>query len=139
VRVGILLTCGKQLHYRIISLRVKIWAHKVTLTSPLIIEIPILNQENERAWRHMCTRGIDCVSFFSFLRFSDWMLQLFWRCDIFCFYLISNFQVDNAFISQMHRVFICFWRMHLYVAVLFILFFYLIRNQIPLLFNHIKL
>ena len=57
----------------------------------------------------------------------------------FFFNFISKFQVDNAFISQMH---LC---LHLFLAHAFICscsvhsVFYLIKNQIPLLFNHIKL
>ena len=39
VRAGILLTCGKHLHDRIISLREEVWADKTSLTLPLSIEV----------------------------------------------------------------------------------------------------
>ena len=37
VRVDILLTCGRHLHDRIISVRWDVWAHKTSLTQPLFI------------------------------------------------------------------------------------------------------
>jgi len=42
VRVGILSTCGKHLHDRIVSPRGEIWAHKTSLTLPLLIKVPVL-------------------------------------------------------------------------------------------------
>jgi hypothetical protein len=44
VRVGILLTFGKDLHGRIISLRREAWDHKTSLTPPLFIEVPVLSE-----------------------------------------------------------------------------------------------
>jgi hypothetical protein len=49
VRVDILLTCGKHLHDRIISPRGDVWDHKISLTLPLFIEVPVPIQENERS------------------------------------------------------------------------------------------
>ena len=39
VMVSTILTCGKQLHDRIISLRGKIWTYETTITPPLFIEV----------------------------------------------------------------------------------------------------
>ena len=44
MRVGILLTCGKDLHVRIISLRREVWDHTTSLTPPLFIEVPVLSE-----------------------------------------------------------------------------------------------
>ena len=41
VTVGILLTNGKHLNYRIISLNCEVWAHKTSLIPPLVIEVPV--------------------------------------------------------------------------------------------------
>jgi len=43
--VGILLTCAKHLHGRIVSFRVAIWSHKTNLTPTLLIEVPVPSQE----------------------------------------------------------------------------------------------
>ena len=48
MNVGILLTRGKHVHDRIMSLRVETWAHRTSLTPPLFIELPVPNQESER-------------------------------------------------------------------------------------------
>jgi hypothetical protein len=40
-RIGILLICGKHLHDRIIPLREEAWAHKISFTPPLFIEVPV--------------------------------------------------------------------------------------------------
>jgi hypothetical protein len=62
VRVGILLSCGKHLHDRLISIRGEVWVHKSSLTLPLFIEMPVPSQESGRR-----VRGIDLVSFYAFL------------------------------------------------------------------------
>jgi len=41
VRVGILLTCGKHVYGSIISLREEVWAHKISLSPTLFIEVPV--------------------------------------------------------------------------------------------------
>ena len=38
VRVGVLLTCGKHVHDRIILLRGEVWAHKAILPPPLFYQ-----------------------------------------------------------------------------------------------------
>jgi hypothetical protein len=48
VKVDILLTSGKHLHDRIISLRGEIWAHHSSLTLPLFIEVSVSSQDNGR-------------------------------------------------------------------------------------------
>ena len=47
VRVDILLTFGKQLHDRIITLMLR--AHSTSLTPPHYIEVPIPSQENDES------------------------------------------------------------------------------------------
>jgi hypothetical protein len=44
----ILLSCGKHLHDRLISIRGEILVHKTTLTLPLFIEMPASSQESGR-------------------------------------------------------------------------------------------
>ena len=39
VRVGVSLTCGKHLHGRIIYLRREFWAHRTSLTPPLVLRL----------------------------------------------------------------------------------------------------
>jgi hypothetical protein len=50
VMVEFLITCRKDFHESIISLRRKVeaWAHKTSLTLSLFIEVPVLSQESER-------------------------------------------------------------------------------------------
>jgi len=45
VRVGILLACAKHLDDRITLLRWEVWAHKYSLTPPLIMEVSVPRQE----------------------------------------------------------------------------------------------
>ena len=47
VRVGILLTRGKYLHVRIISIKWNFCDHKTSLTPPLFIEVLVAIQESE--------------------------------------------------------------------------------------------
>ena len=56
VKSGILLTFGKHLHDRIISVREEIWALKTSLTLPLI-EVTVPSQESE--WSCICVWGIE--------------------------------------------------------------------------------
>ena len=44
VRVGILLTRGKHLHDRTISLRGEVWNHKTSLMPPLFVEIHVTSE-----------------------------------------------------------------------------------------------
>ena len=73
-RVDILLTCGKHLHDRIISLRGDVWDHKISLTPPLFIEVPVPIQEHERSC--ICVLGVSIfplsmILIFDFLNWSD--------------------------------------------------------------------
>jgi hypothetical protein len=47
--VGILLTGGKHLPDRIVSLRGEVWVHKAISTPPLIIGVAVQSQESERS------------------------------------------------------------------------------------------
>ena len=73
VTVGILVTCAKNLHDSIISLRGEVWAHKTSLvlTLPLVTEVPVPSQG---------VSGIDFASFYDFLTVPTVSL-----CGIFCF------------------------------------------------------
>ena len=53
---GILLTCEKHLHNRIISKRGEGFGHKTSLTPPIFIELPVPSQESERS-RNFITCG----------------------------------------------------------------------------------
>ena len=48
-RVGIFLICGKHLHDPILLLRGKAQAHKTSLAPPVLIEVPVPNQESKRS------------------------------------------------------------------------------------------
>ena len=56
VRVSILLTCGKRLHDRIISLREQVWAHTTSLIPHLFIEVHFPSEEGE--WSCICVFGV---------------------------------------------------------------------------------
>jgi len=53
------------LHDHFISLRVEILVHKISLTPPLFIEVPVWSQES----RLLCAKGIDCASVSISIRF----------------------------------------------------------------------
>jgi len=57
MRVVVFLTCGKHLHYRIISPRVEVLVHKTSLTPPLIIEVPVPSQEVNQFYLCFCDFG----------------------------------------------------------------------------------
>ena len=52
-----LYVCVKHLHNLIISLRRQVWAHKNSLTLPLLIEVPVPSQESKQSC--ICVRGIN--------------------------------------------------------------------------------
>jgi hypothetical protein len=60
VRVGILLTCGKQLHDGIISLRREDWVNKTRLISPTFYWSSC-TKAGMWAVMYLCVRGIDFV------------------------------------------------------------------------------
>ena len=53
---GILLTCRRHLHDRIISLLGEVWTHETSLTPPLFIDVSIPSQESERSC--ICVLGV---------------------------------------------------------------------------------
>ena len=55
-RVGILLTHGKHLYERIISLREEVCSHKTSLPPALFNKVHISNQESERSC--ICVLGV---------------------------------------------------------------------------------
>ena len=66
--VNILLTSGKHLHDRIISLSGEVWAHKTSLTPPLFIGVPVASQESKRVC--ICMLGVWMLSLFTILIFD---------------------------------------------------------------------
>ena len=67
MRVGIVLTCEKHLHDRIISLIGEVWEHETCLTLPfLLIKMSVPSQDNEPSYICMYARGIDCAPFYNF-------------------------------------------------------------------------
>ena len=44
------------MHYYFITPLREVWAHKMSLTTPLLIEVPVLNQESERSF--ICVIGV---------------------------------------------------------------------------------
>ena len=82
-RVDILLTNGKHLHGRIISVRGGVWAHTTSLASPLFIEVHVPSQESVRSF--LCVLR---YRFSLFHRFWHLILELFRQCGIFCFSFI---------------------------------------------------
>ena len=64
MRVVTLLTNGKHLYDRIISLSWEVWVHYTSLTPPLVIEVAVLIQESDRS----------CMSSFKILPFSTILL-----------------------------------------------------------------
>jgi hypothetical protein len=65
MRLGILLTCRKHLHDCIISVRVDVWAHNISLTPPLFIEVPIPSQKSARSC--ICVLRVSILSLFKIL------------------------------------------------------------------------
>jgi hypothetical protein len=63
MRADILPACGKHLHDSIISFSEEVWAHKTSLTPPLLIEVPVQSQNIDRPYIcvlgviYMCVRG----------------------------------------------------------------------------------
>jgi hypothetical protein len=62
--LNILLTSGKYLHDRIISLSGEVWAHKTTT----FIEVPVASQESKRVC--ICMLGVWMLSLLTILIFD---------------------------------------------------------------------
>jgi hypothetical protein len=69
VCVGILLTCGKHLHDRIISVRGNPLAHKPSSSLPLFIEVSVQSQECERSCIFVIRVSILYLSIICFIGF----------------------------------------------------------------------
>ena len=71
VRVGILHTCGKHVHGRIMSLRGGL-AHKTTLTlPPFVIEVPVPSEKKERPCNCVLGASILPISTILLLEFGN--------------------------------------------------------------------
>ena len=81
------ITSTDNIHDRIFSLTGNSWAHKISLATPCFIEVPVPNEDSES----LCISVI-MVLFLFFLRFSNWILELFRQCRIFCFFFILQIQ-----------------------------------------------
>jgi len=88
VTVGILLTNGRHLHYRIISLNCEVWDHKTSLIPPLVIEVPVHSRERERSCR--------CILVISILTlFFDFSIRC-WNCSDSVMFLFGfHFILEN--------------------------------------------
>ena len=75
-----LLTCGKHLHYRIISLRGEVWVQKIVLIPPLYIEMPVPNQLF--GTHYICVSGLSIFKSSSYVLFY-WISKLYRKCGIF--------------------------------------------------------
>jgi len=54
-------------YYFITPLR-EVWVHKTSLTTPLLIEVPVLNQESERSF--ICVIGVSILPLSRYLVFD---------------------------------------------------------------------
>ena len=84
VRVGILLTCGKHLHDRIISLKGDAWDHNTSLSPPFSIEVSVSCQESMRSFI-----GVVRISILPFSMIVLCDVRTFRQCDILCFSFYS--------------------------------------------------
>ena len=83
MRVGILITCGKHLHDRIISLRGD-WAHATIVAPPLFIKVSVQRQEGELSC--ICVNVYSEVFFvFHFIISYSW-----YSWQYICFVLINS-------------------------------------------------
>ena len=82
----ILLTCGENVHERIIILRGEILAHKTSLTLPLFIKVSVLSQECQRSCASVFGVSILSLSAIFLLDFGTvpWMN---WSVNMLCFVL----------------------------------------------------
>jgi hypothetical protein len=72
----------------LISLKEEVWVHQTSLTPPLIIEVPVPDQESERSC--ICVLEVSVLPLGT-VCFLFWILELFRKCDIFfAFHCISS-------------------------------------------------
>ena len=117
VRVGILLTCRKHSHDRIISLRGDVWAPTTSLTLPLFIEVSVSSQES--GWSFICVIGVPSFSFYNIFCFLFYVTMK-WRIVIKLFSVMSHIKTNLANQSLEHTVvlfkqkgsfpFVVFWK-----------------------------
>ena len=67
------------------------WAHEITLTLPLFIEVSLPSQESERS----CICVFKGVDFPSVYEFCNWILELFRRLGIFFIFYYSESAFDT--------------------------------------------
>ena len=65
-------------HDRIISLKEEVWVLKTSLTRPLVVEVAVPSHESVRSCNFVLG-----YRFCPFLRFANWILELFLQCGIF--------------------------------------------------------
>jgi hypothetical protein len=64
-------------HDRIISLKEEVWVLKTSLTRPLVVEVAVPSHESVRSCNFVLG-----YRFCPFLRFANWILELFLQCGI---------------------------------------------------------
>jgi hypothetical protein len=98
----ILLTCGKHLHDRIISLREYVIAHSTSLTTPLFIEVHVSSQKSERSYKCVYRICIPLRFFYCIWNCPDSVIFVFlshcpdsviFVCLIFIFVLLPYIQI----------------------------------------------
>jgi hypothetical protein len=94
---GILLTCRRHLHDRIISLLGEVWTHETSLTPPLFIDVSIPSQESERSC--ICVLGVSsqesersCICVLGVLNFPLSTISIvFLKCSDDVVFLVFHF------------------------------------------------
>ena len=88
MKIGIFLTCGKYLHDRIISLRVKIWAHKTSAFPGLFIDMHVPTQECERSC--ICILGVSILPLPTIFIFDFGIVPTMWYSLFFILFQLKS-------------------------------------------------
>ena len=81
VKICILLTCGKQLHDNIISLRGEMLAHKTSISPPRFIEVPVPSQKIDQSC--ICVYGVSILPLSTILIFDFGIVPTVWYFLLF--------------------------------------------------------
>ena len=95
MRVGMLVACRKHFHDRIFPLKRDIWAHKASLISSLLVEVPVPWQNS--AWTCICVLGINLSSFYNYF---IWILNGFDSQVFSVSHFIFSFENKNLVVSD---------------------------------------
>ena len=84
---GILFTCGKHLHGRIISLIYEVWAHETSLNPLFLFYWSTCTKSGKWTVMRLC-----------------WIMESFWQCDMFCISFCCSSKWYLCFISVLFCV-----------------------------------